>query len=119
MVEPRKHLLATSAVPRSAAVHDNLAEQKKRLLAGYYAEEEAASELRQTARTLRLWRQRGIGPAWTRVGRRIFYSEAALLAWIKSLEQQSVRLPGQRASIPQPPSSFGTQARPAMHCARR
>ena len=68
-----------------------MAEQLKRLLAGYYPEDDAAKELRQTTRTLRLWRQQGIGPAWVKIGRRIFYAEAALMAWIKSLERQPVR----------------------------
>jgi hypothetical protein len=68
-----------------------VAEQLKRLLAGYYPEDDAAKELRQTTRTLRLWRQQGIGPAWVKIGRRVFYAEAALLAWIRSLERQPVR----------------------------
>jgi hypothetical protein len=66
-------------------------EQEKHLLAGYYPEDDAANELKQSTRTLRLWRQQGTGPAWVKIGRKIFYAEAALLAWIKSLEQQPVR----------------------------
>jgi helix-turn-helix protein len=62
------------------------------LLADYLGEREAARELLQSLRTLRAWRQRGIGPAWTKVGRRVHYSRTALLAWLSKQERQPVRV---------------------------
>jgi hypothetical protein len=61
------------------------------LLAGHLPEREAAKELRQTLRTLRSWRQKGSGPAYTKIGRRVFYSRSTLLGWIASLERKPVR----------------------------
>jgi hypothetical protein len=61
------------------------------LLADYLSEHEAAPELRQKVRTLRLWRQQGIGPAWIKVGKLVFYSRSALLTWLASLEHKPVR----------------------------
>jgi hypothetical protein len=39
------------------------------VLAEYLWEHQAAAELRQSLRTIRLWRQIGTGPAWTKIGR--------------------------------------------------
>jgi hypothetical protein len=61
------------------------------LLAEHLSEIDTATELHQTVRTLRLWRQIGIGPAFTKIGRRVFYSRTALLSWIASLETRPVR----------------------------
>jgi hypothetical protein len=61
------------------------------LLIDYLPERQAAEELLQKLRTLRLWRAQGIGPAWTRIGRRIFYSRSALLNWVASNEVKPVR----------------------------
>jgi hypothetical protein len=61
------------------------------IMEGYLSEHEAAPQLRQKLRTLRLWRQRGTGPAWIKVGKLVFYSRSALLTWLASLEHQPVR----------------------------
>jgi len=61
------------------------------LLAEHLSEHQAAAELQQSLRTLRLWRQQGRGPAWLKIGRRVFYSRTALLSWIASLERKPVR----------------------------
>jgi hypothetical protein len=61
------------------------------IMEGYLSEHEAAPQLGQRLRTLRLWRQRGIGPAWIKVGKLVFYSRSALLSWLASLEHQPVR----------------------------
>jgi len=53
-------------------------------------QQQAADTLGKTVRTLENWRARRIGPAWTRIGGRIYYREAALLDWIKSQEQRPV-----------------------------
>jgi hypothetical protein len=61
------------------------------LMAGYLSEHEAAPELNLKVRTLRLWRQQGVGPSWVKIGKLVFYSRGALLSWIKSQERTPVR----------------------------
>jgi hypothetical protein len=61
------------------------------LLAEHLAERDAAKELRLTLRTLRSWRQKGIGPSYSKIGRKVFYSRAKLLSWIERLEREPVR----------------------------
>ena len=55
-------------------------------LEGYDDEEATANELGLKPRTLRGWRQKGIGPPYVQVGRQIFYSRAGRVAWLKGLE---------------------------------
>lgn len=43
-----------------------------------------------TVRTLENWRQRRIGPAWTKLGHRVVYRERALMQWIRDQEQKPV-----------------------------
>jgi hypothetical protein len=57
----------------------------------YTPEPKAADQLRQTVRTLRKWRQLGLGPPWIKVGQRIYYSNVGMAAWLKSLERTPVR----------------------------
>ena len=56
----------------------------RNLLAGYLTEKEMARELGQTPRTLRLWRQKGTGPPWARVGVHVLYPEEGGRAWLTS-----------------------------------
>ena len=56
-------------------------------LAGYVSETDLADELGLTKRTLIRWRRLREGPAATRVGRRIYYSRAAVGRWLSSHEQ--------------------------------
>jgi hypothetical protein len=56
----------------------------KRKIPGYTAEAELAEQLDVGLRTLRKWRQVGQGPAYTHIGRRVFYPEESCTAWIKS-----------------------------------
>jgi hypothetical protein len=70
---------------------------KRRMLpwkrtAGYSSESETAEALSLSPRTLRKWRQRGIGPPWVKVGRRVVYSDESCLAWLKSSEIHPVRM---------------------------
>ena len=46
------------------------------------AEREAAARLRLSVHTLRQWRHRTQGVPWVRLGRRVFYDEAALAAYV-------------------------------------
>jgi hypothetical protein len=62
-----------------------------KLLDGYLTEAEAAQELAKGVRTLQIWRAQRTGPAWTKIGKTILYNRDAILAWLKSQEQQPVR----------------------------
>lgn len=53
-------------------------------------DKEAARRLRQKVQTLAAWRCDGKGPAYIKIGRRVFYSPSALTAYIK----QCVVVPG-------------------------
>lgn len=66
-------------------------QRSESLLAGYCDESEAATELRHSVRALRSWRAQGIGPAWIKIGKGIFYKISALEAWLHSLEQKPAR----------------------------
>jgi hypothetical protein len=60
-------------------------------LSEYVSEHDGAPELGQKVRTLRLWRLKGTGPAWTKVGRKIFYRRPSLMSWLAGLERKPVR----------------------------
>ena len=47
---------------------------------GFFSEVETADIYNVRVSTLRAWRARSTGPAWTTLGRGIFYSEKALRA---------------------------------------
>lgn len=50
---------------------------------------QVATELGVSHRTLAAWRStRHTGPAWMRIGSRVRYSKAALLAWIEDRSQK-------------------------------
>lgn len=64
---------------------------KSKLLEGYSAEAEVAQELGVSTRTLRAWRQRRVGPAWTELGRRIYYRNECIPAFLKAMEKNPLR----------------------------
>jgi hypothetical protein len=75
--------------PRSAASKElapvpSATGSKPRVLVDFCTEDEAADELHQAVRTLRKWRTAGTGPAYTKIGREIFYPRENLVAWVKS-----------------------------------
>ena len=61
-----------------------------------YPQTLAADQLGCTVRTLENWRNRRIGPAWTKIGHRVFYRQAALEQWIRDQERSPVA--GERAA---------------------
>lgn len=67
---------------------------KDRELTGYLLPEVVCRILRPkpkaplSQRTLSLWRKRGIGPPYVKIGQSIFYPEAGLYRW---LEQQTIQ----------------------------
>ena len=50
---------------------------------------EAAKLLRHTERTLEKWRVRGEGPPFLKIGRRVLYDRAAVIAWARSRQRTS------------------------------
>jgi hypothetical protein len=62
-----------------------------RLLDGYIPEKEMAAARGVAIRTLRSERQRGDGPAFVKINKRIFYPEAAFRDWLKAIERRPVR----------------------------
>jgi hypothetical protein len=58
---------------------------------GYITEEEMARRCGRTVRTLRMWRRRRQGPAWTKMGKTVAYAEDSGQRYLKSQEQQPVR----------------------------
>jgi phage terminase Nu1 subunit (DNA packaging protein) len=62
------------------------------ILEDYLDENELAAELKKSVRLLQQWRQRRIGPPWTRLGgQQVIYRKAAVTDWLRKLEQQPVR----------------------------
>lgn len=61
------------------------------VLEGYLTEAQLAEQISRDIRTLRTWRAQRKGPAWTPIGKSIFYAEEAIRSWLKSLERQPVR----------------------------
>jgi len=50
----------------------------------YVEEPEAATALKIAHQTLTKYRKRGVGPAFSIVGRKVLYSRASLRAWLES-----------------------------------
>jgi hypothetical protein len=63
----------------------------KSALSRHKTERQTAQALGHTERTLRKWRRQGIGPAYIKIGRKIFYSDSALESWLKAIETMPVR----------------------------
>ncbi|MFB1487408.1 MULTISPECIES: helix-turn-helix transcriptional regulator [unclassified Thiocapsa] len=57
----------------------------------YIRPTDAAAELGCTERTLARWRSEGRGPAYTRIGARVFYRKTALTDYARAAEVQPVR----------------------------
>lgn len=49
-----------------------------------------AEQLDCSIRTLEIWRQRRIGPPWTKIGHRVCYRKESLEEWIRNQERQPV-----------------------------
>ena len=55
-----------------------------------FPQAQVADMLGCTVRTLETWRQSRTGPAWTKVGHRVYYREKSLESWIRKQEQRPV-----------------------------
>jgi hypothetical protein len=65
---------------------------KRKHIPGYTPEAETAEALNVSVRTLRKWRQEGLGPSYVKFGRQIHYSLEGRAAWLRSLECKPVRV---------------------------
>ena len=68
--------------------------KRKRIahIPGYIPEAEMAEQLGLAVRTLRKWRQQGLGPAYTKFGKSVHYRDASRDAWLRRQEVEPVRL---------------------------
>lgn len=65
--------------------------QKHPLLEDYLSEIETGKALNRTPRTLAIWRQRGEGPTYVKIGRTVYYNKDTILAWLKANEIKPIR----------------------------
>ncbi|MCL1629918.1 DNA-binding protein [Roseibaca sp. V10] len=63
-------------------------EEPLNLLADWISRDQLARELGLTCDTLSRWEARQIGPACTRIGRKVFYRRDTVRAWLLAQEQQ-------------------------------
>ena len=61
------------------------------ILEGYLSEFELSEQLGNSIRTLARWRRLGEGPAWTKIGPKVFYRESAVFDWLRCQERTPVR----------------------------
>lgn len=59
-------------------------QQDTDIFAGYLTREQLAEKLGVTTDTVARWSSQGIGPDLIKVGRKVFYSEEAIRAWLKT-----------------------------------
>ena len=74
-------------MPRKRLAKPHAPRWKRKRIAqipGHTNEFETAEELGVSIRTLRKWRQLGVGPPWADIGRRIYYPDEPRTAWIRS-----------------------------------
>jgi len=67
--------------------------KRKRIahIPGYTPEANMAEQLGVAVRTLRKWRQQGLGPAYTKFGKQVHYRDASRDAWLRRQEVEPVR----------------------------
>jgi hypothetical protein len=68
-----------------------MAMAKTKLLEGWLPEDETAKALGVSVRTLRGWRQKRIGPAWTEMGKRKFYRTTGIPEYLQAQERKPPR----------------------------
>ena len=61
------------------------------LLANYIGEIELAKRLGIGLRTLRQWRQEGVSPPITKLGRKLYFNIESVEGWLKSRERPMPR----------------------------
>ena len=77
--EPALVRLPAVIVPQAVSTRDEVIIDGRRLI----SERRVEATLGVSKRTLQRWRQENKGPPWGKIGRRIFYDEDKLKAWIQ------------------------------------
>jgi hypothetical protein len=67
-----------------------------RLLSGFLTPEELAAEFRLKITTLKAWRRKRSGPAFTTIGKKILYRRESVLAWVHARETPPPPVRGRR-----------------------
>jgi hypothetical protein len=75
----------------------------------YTPESRAAEQLHQTIRTLRKWRQVGLGPPWIKVGKRIHYSNAGMARLAEKPRASARPIASRRLNARTPPYRSGAR----------
>ena len=57
-----------------------------KLMQGYLTEEQLASELDRSVRTLKYWRKHRRGPPWTQIGYSVLYRRDSVVHWLQQQE---------------------------------
>jgi hypothetical protein len=63
-----------------------MAKWKRKTITGHTHEREQAAKTGFALDTLRRWRRQGVGQAYVRIGREIFYVDADEARWLTSLK---------------------------------
>ena len=66
------------------APYEQLPSEVTRRRLGLLSEGELALALGLCATTVEGWRQRGVGPAWVKLGQQVFFYEPDVLDWIQA-----------------------------------
>ena len=77
-----------------------IAEMDSSFLSDYVGEIELAKRLGIGLRTLRQWRQEGVSPPITRLGRKLYFNIESVEAWLKSRERPMPRPRDRRRTSP-------------------
>jgi predicted DNA-binding transcriptional regulator AlpA len=67
-------------------------------ITGYVPERELAAQLQISLRTLRRWQSLRIGPAVTKIGRKILYSHSAIETWLRARTAKPCRTRSRRGA---------------------
>jgi hypothetical protein len=67
------------------------------ILSGHISESELAVQFRKSPRTLKRWRERGVRPKRTLIGKSIFYSAESVREWLASQEEKTPNRRGRRS----------------------
>jgi hypothetical protein len=66
-------------------------QSKPSILDGYRSVDQTASDLGVSLRLLRKWRSLRVGPPYVEIGRRFYYRDEQIAAWLKARERHPVR----------------------------
>ena len=83
-----------------------LQEPTQRLFDGHWTAAEFSAQRNKSERTLRLERQRGVGPPYVRDGRNIYYPVDTARAWLREQLRHAARTGAFERGMKRSPASF-------------